>query len=46
MIAQTAAIAENRDGYSKDASSYAHLDDDQLLDAAQQIGDAIERMMA
>ena len=25
---------------------YAHLDDDHLLDAAQQIGDAIERMMA
>ncbi len=24
---------------------YAHLDDDHLLDAAQQIGDAIERMM-
>ncbi len=25
---------------------YAHLDDDHVLDAAQQIGDAIERMMA
>ena len=25
---------------------YAHLDDDHILDAAQQIGDAIERMMA
>lgn len=24
---------------------YAHLDDDHMLDAAQQIGDAIERMM-
>ena len=24
---------------------YAHLDDEHVLDAAQQIGDAIERMM-
>jgi site-specific recombinase XerC len=25
---------------------YAHLDDEHLLDAAQQIGDAVERLMA
>ena len=30
----------------KSTARYAHLDDDHLLDAAQQIGDAIERMMA
>ena len=24
---------------------YAHLDDDHLLDAVQQIGDAVERLM-
>ena len=29
----------------RSTARYAHLDDDHVLDAAQQIGDAIERMM-
>lgn len=30
---------------NQSTAHYAHLDDEHLLDAAQQIGDAIERMM-
>jgi integrase len=40
MIARLLGHANNQS-----TARYAHLDDDHVLDAAQQIGDAIERMM-